>query len=326
MHSHKWSILIALGAAALGSRPALATEPGGQSALAKPGILIGASAGVPPPGLYMFDQVFTYQAKIAGPATSGLGAPHVSVDVNATGLLFVPGWSFLGATYDAVIVQPLVASSISNPINAQAVGVYNTYFVPVELSWKLGDSGFAVKTGLGIWSPTGNISGPAGLSNVTLPYWTFQPELILSYLKDGWNLSAAIYEEFHTANSVTGYRTGDVLHADFTATKTIGKWTIGPVAYYVGQVSNDQSSAFYGNALGTQRYDVWAVGGLVGYDFGSVSLNVWATQEISARASGATVGAFDPSSITRGFTALASINFRLWSPEEAPAKRPNFLK
>jgi hypothetical protein len=26
----------------------------------------------------------------------------------------------------------------------------------------------------------------------------------------------------------------DILHAEFTATKTIGKWTIGPVAYYAG--------------------------------------------------------------------------------------------
>ena len=35
------------------------------------------------------------------------------------------------------------------------------------------------------------------------------------------------------------YTTGDIFHADFTATKTFGKWTLGPVAYYVGQVSND---------------------------------------------------------------------------------------
>ena len=30
-------------------------------------------------------------------------------------------------------------------------GMFNTYIVPVELSWKLGTSGFAVKTGLGIY-------------------------------------------------------------------------------------------------------------------------------------------------------------------------------
>src|SRR4029077_15032655 len=118
-------------------------------------------------------------------------------------------------------------------------GVFNTYIVPVELSWKLGN-GFAVKTGLGIYAPTGTQNGPFKLGNVGEPWWTFQPELIISYLANGWNLSAAIYAEFNTASSASHYTSGDVLHADFTATKTIGKWTFGPVAYYVGQVSDDK--------------------------------------------------------------------------------------
>jgi hypothetical protein len=115
--------------------------------------------------------------------------------------------------------------------------------------------------------------------------------LIASYLKDGWNLSAALYEEFNTANSMTGYRSGSIFHADFTATKTIGQWTVGPVAYYYGQVSDDSCSsatclmtyAATGGTLGNAaRSNVWAVGGLVGYNFGPTSLSVWATQEISA--------------------------------------------
>ena len=318
-------ILAAIGAAASASTPAFATEPGGPSALMKAGIFIGASAGVPPPGLYGFEQAFTYQGNLAGPVTNTIGSTtRVSANIVTQGLLFVPGWTFLGATYDAVIVQAFANVAIGSPVNAQSGGVYNTYFVPAELSWNIADTGFAVKTGLGIFVPDGSISGPAGLNNVGVPYWTFQPELIVSYLKDGWNFSAAVYDEVKTANSVTNYRTGDVLHADFTATKTIGKWTVGPVAYYEGQVSNDKSSAFYGYALGTQRFDVWAVGGLVGYNFGPVSLNVWATQEVTARASGATtLGTYDPSSISRGFTALAGLSYRLWGPEEAPApKRP----
>jgi YtkA-like protein len=37
----------------------------------------------------------------------------------------------------------------------------------------------------------------------------------------------------------------------------------------------------YGCALGAQRFDVWAVGGPIVYDFGPASLTVWATQEIT---------------------------------------------
>ena len=79
-----------------------------------------------------------------------------------------------------------------------------------------------------------------------------------------------------------------MLHADFTATKTIDKWTFGPVGYYVGQVSGDTSSAFYGNAINVNRYNVLAAGALVGYNFGPAALNVWAVNEFSARASGGT--------------------------------------
>jgi hypothetical protein len=240
-------------------------------------------------------------------------------------------------------------------------GVHNTYFVPVELSWKLGTSGFVVKTGLGIFAPTGTVQGAAGpavggtcltavgcngFANFGNKYWTFQPELIVSYLKDGWNLSAALYEEFNTANQIDHYTQGDVFHADFTATKTIGKWTLGPVGYYVAQVSNDKCSdatclathplglAPGGNPLAgnTQRFQLFAVGGLVEYNFGPASLSVWATQEVYAKSSGGILPpgvagpfAVDTSNTPKGMTVLATLSYRLWAPEE-PAKAPMLHK
>jgi hypothetical protein len=338
MKSTVTPILALAGLAALACSPAHAYEAA-TSYQTKPGAFIGTSAGVPPPGIYMFNQVFTYQSNYSGPgvnaALGGNNKVGVQAAVDFQGFLFVPGWTFLGATYDAVIVQPFEMVSFGSPINAQSSGVHNTYIVPVELSWKLGTSGFAVKTGLGIWTPDGTVQGANGLSNVGSPYWTFQPELIVSYLANGWNLSAAMYGEINTRNSVDDYKTGNIFHADFTATKTIGKWTFGPVAYYVGQVSNDSCSSAKClgiNPLGTltaaQRFNVWAVGGLVEYNFGPASLSVWATQEVSAKASNAAassvIGA-DPSLITQGMTVFATLSYRLWAPEE-PAKAPMFRK
>jgi hypothetical protein len=290
----------------------------------------------------MINQVFTYQANLAGPGTSALGTKvgvHANVDVQA--FLFVPGWTFLGATYDAVIAQPFVDQSVGTPVNAQFSGVHNTYIVPVELSWKLGTSGFQLKTGVGIYTPDGTVTGVNGTGNTGAAYWTFQPEVILSYLANGWNLSAAVYEEFNTSSTVTGYTGGDILHADFTATKTIGKWTIGPVAYYVGQVSNDSCSsvgcqAAYGvtpasvAALTNNRSNVWAVGGLVAYDFGPAALSVWATQEVSAKASNAAALALagaDSSTVAQGMTVFATLSYRLWGPDEAqPVKTSMYHK
>lgn len=293
----------------------------------KPGITLGGgTAGAPPPGLYSFNQVFTYQSNIVGPGAPNVGgvATPVHAAVEASGLLWVPGWTFLGATYDAVVVQPWIMADVGSPINVQQAGMHNTYIVPAELSWKLGDSGFFVKTGLGMYVPDGSISGPAGLSNVGNPWWTFQPELVVSYLKDGWNLTANLFEEINTKNTVTGYTSGDIFHAEFTATKTIGNWTFGPVGYYAGQVTKDKSSAFYGGAINVNKYDIWAAGGLVAYNFGPAALTVWATHEFSSNASGGTAGppGIDTASITKGYSVFANLSFRLWAPDAPPAAPP----
>ncbi len=313
--------------AALVNAPAWAYELGMPGAEQKAGITLGGgSAGVPSPGIYMFDQFATYQGAYAGPNVPN-GAT-VKTAAAATGFLFVPGWNFLGGTYDAVAVLPVYMAALGAPINAQAAGMHNTYLVPGELSWKLGDSGFFLKTGLGMYVPDGTISGPSGLSNVGDPWWTFQPEFIVSYLKDGWNLTANLFEEFHTKNPITKYQTGDIFHAEFTATKTIGKWTVGPVGYVVAQVTNDTSSAFYNYAINANRYTRIAAGGLVGYNFGPVALNVWLTDEFYSTASGKTpVAGVDLASVPRGWTGFASISYRLWAPDEpASSKRPQLTK
>ena len=64
MNMNTKALLAAAGIAAVAFSPAYATE-GGDIAT-KPGAFIGASAGVPPPGIYMFNQVFTYQANLVG--------------------------------------------------------------------------------------------------------------------------------------------------------------------------------------------------------------------------------------------------------------------
>jgi hypothetical protein len=332
------ALLAAAGVAAFAFSPANAYE-NGTPWQSKPGVFIGSSAGVPPPGIYMFNQVFTYQTNYVGPgvntALGGNTKVGVQAAVDVQGFLFVPGWTFLGATYDAVIVQPFEMASFGQPVNVQASGVHNTYIVPVELSWKLGTSGFAVKTGLGIYAPTGTVQGPAGMSNVGDPYWTFQPEVIVSYLKDGWNLSGAFYAEFNTANSRDNYTQGDIFHADFTFTKTIGKWTFGPVAYYYAQVSDDKCPIGVctainptGILLNPQRFQIWAVGGLLEYNFGPASFSVWATQEVSTKVSNAAAVAQtgqDFSFIHQGSTVLATVSYRLWAPEE-PTKPSMYHK
>ena len=317
--------------AALSNGAAHAYEFGSSGWAQKPGLTLGAAtAGAPPPGVYMFQQFGTYQASLVGPGAPNVGGAQTRVQIaaEATGFVFVPGWSFLGATYNAVLVQPALMAGIGSPISVSSAGLHNTYIVPVELSWKLGDSGFFVKAGLGMYAPDGSTSGANGLGNVGNPWWTFQPEFIVSYLKDGWNLTANLFYETNTRSTVTNYKSVDVLHAEFTATRTIDRWRVGPVGYYIGQVTNDQSSAFYNGAINVNRYNLWAAGLLVGYDFGPATLNVWALNEFSAHASGGTAApGQDAASITRGYSVFAQVSFRLWAPDEpAPLTRPLIRK
>jgi hypothetical protein len=321
-------VLIAGSALALtaASTAANAFEFGTPGWAQKPGVTLGGgTAGAPPPGIYMFDQFVTYQANIVGPGApnSGGSATQLHAVVASTGFLFVPGWTFLGATYDAVIAPSVMMADAGSPINVQQAGAFNTYIVPAELSWKLGESGFFVKTGLGIYVPDGSTSGANGLSSIGYPWWTFQPEFVVSYLKDGWNFTAFLYEEFNTKNSVSGYTSGDVFHAEFSGTKTVDKWTFGPVAYYAGQVTNDTSSAFYNGAINANRYSLWAAGALVGYNFGSVQLSVWALDEFSAHVSGGStsIPGPDTASITKGYSVMAQLSYRLWAPD-GPAAAP----
>ena len=65
-------ILVATaGFAAAAWTPARAYEAGAAGWAQKPGITLGGgTAAAPPPGLYMIDQVYTYQPNLVGPGNS----------------------------------------------------------------------------------------------------------------------------------------------------------------------------------------------------------------------------------------------------------------
>ena len=73
---------------------------------------------------------------------------------------------------------------------------------------------------------------------------------------------------------------GNALYGDLTAVYKIGKWSIGPVGYF--EDANDQLTPAPAaiRAPGVSlcgRYQTAAAGGLIGYDFGPVDLQVWVT-------------------------------------------------
>ena len=102
---------------------------------------------------------------------------------------------------------------------------------------------------------------------------------------------------------------GDILYGDITVLYKFGKWSIGPVGYFEVQTTNDNVTGPTGAATCATfcgNYSNVAVGGLVGYDFGPVDIQVWVTDVVEAQNTPAGVGAV---------FVWSRLGFKLWSPE-----------
>jgi Putative MetA-pathway of phenol degradation len=107
----------------------------------------------------------------------------------------------------------------------------------------------------------------------------------LSYTRDGWYLTAnVIYgtqlDSFTNRPQISPCPAPfnfngcnpDFINVDLTATKKFGKWEFGAVAY--GSTDLTPPIASY------QKQSQFAVGGLMGYDFGPVTLQAYATRSV----------------------------------------------
>lgn len=286
---------------------------------------IGSPAAVAPPEGVYYGDIFLY-----APFASGYGqyaGLHADGVLNSSGLVWSTGWDFLGAKVVMGVSQSLFDISIWN---AQGVTTYyptvhNTRFAPFSLSWNLG-SGWFASSGFALYAPDGTRTP----NTVNPDYWTYEANGALTYLRDGWNLSAYLAYDINTpsagltgsfagtpfASYGIGYRSGDQMFLDLTATKKFDKWEIGPVASFTWQTTADQPgggvscgamAAATGSLLTCGRATDYALGGLVGYDFGRANLKLYVTDSVYTK---------------DDFAALktwAKLAFPLWVPQ-APGR------
>jgi len=280
--------------------------------------------GLPPPGLY---GGFGLNATgLGGNAGKGNQTIPGAVTAPAFGygfnLLYVPGWTFLGANYAASVVQGFylaTAESSKNPpfatssVNAQLA---NTNFTPIDLSWNLGH-GWFTSLALTIVAPDGS-QWPSTFASVDLnpDYWTFAPGWALSYFDASWMLSANFRYDINTASKgVTmaapflggagnGFISGNELFGDLTALYKMGKWSFGPVGYFEAQTTADKPGKGVACTPGICGYQSQvAVGALVGYDFGPVAVQAWFDQTVEC------------ANAVCGLDVWARMSFRIWAPE-----------
>lgn len=293
--------------------PAYAYETGYPGYLLGPGSFINVPATTPPPGLYG-----SILSDFAGQQLTGPGAPIVNglpVSANVLAglefLTYVPGFKILGGAYSLTVGQQESFVNIASPVNKVSSGVHNTS-ITNSLGYKVTPDLFA-KINLTVFIPDGTIDGANSLGNAGFPFFGFIPRLTMTYSFAGLTFNNNIDGEFTTTNTTTDYHSGNVIRETASLTKTFGRLTLGPALEYISQVSGDRSSAFYRNAINTNRYELLSFGGIVGYDFGPVSLAVYGLDQSFSHASGGTPrvrGGPDSATQVGGYSVLAQVSFK----------------
>ena len=198
------------------------------------GLPLGAS---PPPGLYgSFSLGATGLGSSPGVGNQATGFATNPVFGFGQSLLWVPGWTFFGASYSAGISQGeffgLSASSVNLPFAASQINgpeLINTNFTPINLSWKLTPNWFFAAA-FTVVAPDGSQwASKVTDVNINPDYWTFAPGAALSYLDANWLLSANFRYDINTASrgvtlgapflgpAASGYTSGNELFGDLTA-------------------------------------------------------------------------------------------------------------
>lgn len=176
-------------------------------------------------------------------------------------------------------------------------GWYNPFLAGM-ISWNVGN-GFGVSYLAGAYiGINGGSFGAAFNQN------TFRQDLHLSYSNSGWTASANLIYGIVGKNQTTNLRNPDYFNYDLALTKTFGKWEVGVVGF--GSTDINKSLA---------RQSQFAVGALVGYNFGPVITQAYLTTDVAQKNYGGKE--------TRGWLRVI---VPLWNPETPAAKAPIMRK
>ncbi|GFO81602.1 transporter [Methyloceanibacter sp.] len=180
-------------------------------------------------------------------------------------------WELAGGPLSFVVAPTLFEVS-SNP-GPYRIGMYNTYF-GAQISWATGIEGLRFGYRFSGYIPQDG--------EVAFDYGAIENRFGLSYDHNG--ISVLVNNIFGTpVGAGWADHAPDYYILDWHLLKSFGKWSVGPVGY----ASSDLDSA----GRGFKQSQV-AVGGLVGYNFGPLTLQGKLTQDVYEENYGAKETAF----------------------------------
>jgi hypothetical protein len=258
-----------------------------------PGVSTGIALGAPlPEGVYAVT-IGTY-----GSRPNGFGA---GIDQNlAVGiplwLIWSTPWQIAGGRIMLDTATPL--PDVWAPGGIGVESWYNT-LLGSSIKWNFGN-GWNLGLMAGVWLPSTQALPVLLGRNFT----QFQGAASVSYLANGWNLTAtSAYGTGGGGARDTDHWGAEWVNLDLTGTKKFGKYETGVVAYGNWDLSTCGALC--------PKQSRFAVGGLAGYDFGSFSAQFKLTYDVAETNHGGKE--------TRGWVTFVK---PLWSPEPpmAPLK------
>jgi hypothetical protein len=276
--SSKWTTLAAAGTLSLCTAvPALAAS------VTQPGETVGLNAGAPlAPGWYVINTV-DWGCRNVNPQ-------HVCAGLTIPVVAWSTPWTFLGARVQLLAAWPGVEVGVQRTTIPEGT-LPGTYFTGMynpaalgQLAWDLGN-GWGVSYAFGAYF---EYNSPVAWSDTSL-----NQRFAISYTGNDWAITANVIYGNHLS-SVTDrpqtslcpgsvsvqFPTGlgcnpDFINVDMTVGHSFGKWQVAWVGYY----STDLTEPL----LGYQKQSQFAMGGLLGYDFGPVVLQGYLTTDVYER-------------------------------------------
>lgn len=225
--------------------------------------MVGA---LPPPGIYLVNYML-YVRKDSLKDNSGNSVPvdfDAKVLAEVPRLIYVSPLKVLGANWAMHAFLPLYSADVTvtaggnRLVDDKDAGMGDMIFSPLVLGWHFGPE-LHVVTALDIWAPTGtyNKNNPS-TSILSKNHWTFEPVLAVSYLKEGFDVSAKLMYDFNTENDDTNTEPGQEFHMDWALGYSLKNGlTGGLVGYNYWQVTDDKVN---GNKVSDERSEVGGIG------------------------------------------------------------------
>jgi hypothetical protein len=239
-----------------------------------PGERAGIDLASPlPEGVYFVDT--------GGPGNWRAASGTSAFDYNVPIIAWATPWTILGGRIQLIAAAPMASLSASNFNNGQgrpgpslgslnARGIYNP-FVAAQIAFNLGN-GFSASYLAGAYiAVTGSTVTLNGAPAIVNPWdqTTFHQMLALAYHGGGWNATANLLYGIVGSNNTCHCNQGvfaDYFNYDLALTHTFGKWEVGIVGYG----STDTNTPYIGPGKTYLSQSQFALGGLVGYNFGPV--------------------------------------------------------